>query len=293
MRTLCIVNPVAGSGRGKKAWEQVAPTLASLHPEVAWTERAGHATEIARRACGDGFTHLIAVGGDGTIHEVVNGMDGAETALAIIPAGTANDFARSAGIPFRAVAAATGLQRDRRRAVDVGVCHGQRYLNVAGAGFDAEVARKINAGPRRSRGAVPYVWTAVRLAFRYDSASMRLNLDGRELRQRFLVVAVGNASAYGGGMRICPRAVIDDGLLDVCMVGHLKGTQILRILPKVFLGRHIHHPAVRYERAQHVRIDSESPDADVAVHADGELVGGLPIAFTLQPGACTLWMPAG
>jgi diacylglycerol kinase (ATP) len=288
VRVLCIVNPAAGNGRAARTWAAVERELAALRPELALTESPGHATAIARRACADGFTHLLAVGGDGTLHEVINGIDRPGVALAVVPAGTANDFARSARIPFRPEAAVRGLGHDRRRTIDVGTVHGRRYLNVAGAGFDAEVARLINAGPRRARGALPYVATAVALAFRYRAAELELDLDGRRLRRRCLLVAVGNAAAYGGGMRICPDAVLDDGLLDVCIVGELAPAKILAILPTVFFARHVRHPAVEYVRARAVTITG--PGA-CAVHADGEVSGTLPAHFRLEAGACSLWVP--
>jgi diacylglycerol kinase (ATP) len=288
MRTLCIVNRTAGGGRAGRAWDGVAPELARLGAEVAVTGRPGEATEIARRACADGFTHLLAVGGDGTAHEVVNGIERPDVALGILPCGTGNDFARSAGLPFNPQAAVAGLGRDRRRPVDLGVCGSHRFLNVAGAGFDAEVARLINEGPRRSRGALPYVATAVSLAFRYVSDELAISLDGERWRQRCLLVAVGNAQAYGGGMRICPRAALDDGLLDICVIAGIGAAHTLALLPQVFVGRHVRDRAVAYRTARSVEI--EGP-AHVAVHADGEVVGGLPARFSVEPGACQLWLP--
>jgi diacylglycerol kinase (ATP) len=288
MRVLCIVNRTAGGGRAARAWAAVAPAMARLHAELATTDRPGHATELARRACADGFTHLLAVGGDGTAHEVVNGIQRPDVALGIVPCGTGNDFARSAALPFRPEAAVAGLERDRRRPVDLGLCGSRRFLNVAGAGFDAEVARLVNAGPRRSRGALPYVATAVSLAFRYGSDELTLDLDGERWKQSCLLVAVGNAKAYGGGMRICPRASLDDGLLDVCIVGGITAGHTLALLPRVFLGRHVRDRAVAYRTARAVAI---AGPARVAVHADGEVVGGLPASFSVDVAACQLWLP--
>ncbi|HVB10369.1 MAG TPA: diacylglycerol kinase family protein [Bacillota bacterium] len=289
MRALCIVNRTAGGGRASRAWDAIAGTMARMKADVAFTTHAGHAADLARQACADGFTHLLAVGGDGTVHEVVNGIQGPDVALGLVPCGTGNDFARSAGFPFQPQAAVAGLDRDRRRAVDLGVCNGHRFLNVAGAGFDAEVARLINEGPRRSRGALPYVATAISLAFRYRAEEFRLDLDGTTLVQPCLLAAVGNASAYGGGMRICPRAELDDGLLDVCVVAGIPTAHILSLLPRVFLGRHVSDRSVSYHRARTVEILGP---AGVAVHADGEVIGGLPARFSVAASACSLWLPA-
>lgn len=288
MRILCIVNRTAGGGRAGKAWAAIAPTMAGMKAEVAFTAGPGNATEIARQACADGFTHLLAVGGDGTAHETVNGIDRPDIALGLVPAGTGNDFARSAGLPFQPQAAVNGLELDRRRAVDLGLCGDRRFLNVAGAGFDAEVARLINEGPRKARGALPYVATAISLAFRYRAASLRLEIDGDSVAQPCLLVAFGNAQAYGGGMRICPRASLDDGLLDVCIIAGMGAGHILRLLPTVFVGRHLRDASVSYRQGRSIQVTGP---ASVAVHADGEVVGGLPARFSVAPAACTLWLP--
>ncbi len=291
-RTLVVVNPAAGSGRAAAGWARLREQAKACFTfdEVA-TAGPGDATRLAAEAESAGYTRLLSVGGDGTLHEIVNGCGSCEVAVGVLPLGTGNDFARSAGLRRPAAQLLPALAAGDVRRVDLGRVHDQYYLNIAGVGFDAEVARIANATAKRHGGALFYLITAVREAFRYEPAILKVALDAQEppAPSRRLMVAIGNAAAYGGGMRICPRAELDDGLLDVMTVGDLRGGRILGILPLAFLGRHVGRPGVDYQQAKEVRI--EGP-AGVAVHADGELVGGLPATFTIDPGALRLWAPA-
>ena len=291
-RTLVVINPAAGSGRARQRWAAVRDEAARLFPfEEAFTEAPGHATTLAQHAVADGWQRILAVGGDGTLHELANGLANTRVALAALPCGTGNDFARSVGLAQPPRRLLQGLALGARRAVDLGQVQGRYYLNVAGVGVDAEVARLVNAMPRKGGGTVPYLLTAIREAFHYTCPELTIQVDDQpaQLPAPQLMVAVGNASAYGGGMRICPGAAVDDGLLDVLSVGNLRGWATLALLPKVFVGRHTGHPAVRYGRAATVRVTGP---AEVALHADGELLAGLPATFTICPRALQLWVPA-
>jgi len=291
-RTLVIVNPAAGGGRVARVWRRLSPDARRLFPfDEHWTTAPKEATRIAADAAAAGFDRILAVGGDGTLHEVVNGVAGTHLAVGVLPLGTGNDFARSAGILRAPAPLLEALHRGGTRPIDLGRVHERYYINIAGAGFDAEVARRVNAMRSKAKGTIPYLMTAVGLAFRYEPPQMTVTLDdgpamGPEAR---LLVAVGNTRAYGGGMQVCPRAEVDDGLLDVLLVGDVRGWATLGLLPKVFLGAHLGHPAVGYVRAHSVRL--EGP-AGVALHADGEVLGGLPATFSVHPAALRLWMPA-
>ncbi len=291
-RTLVVVNPAAGAGRVARDWRRLAGDARRCFPfEERWTTAPGDATDIAAAAAADGFSRILSVGGDGTLHEVVNGAAGTGLAVGVLPLGTGNDFARCTGLLRPARPLLEGLARGGTRLIDLGRVHDRYYVNIAGAGFDAEVARQVNAMASKASGTIPYLLTAVRLAFVYQPPAITITLDdlpplGPETR---LLVAVGNTRAYGGGMRVCPQAKVDDGLLDVLMVGDLRRWATLGLLPKVFLGAHLGHPAVDYAQARSVRLDGP---ANVALHADGEVLGGLPATFSVLPGALRLWTPA-
>jgi diacylglycerol kinase (ATP) len=292
LRTLVIVNPAAGSGRAGRLWQLWRAHAARAFPfEEVLTTAPGEATRLAADAARAGVRRILVVGGDGTVHEVVNGVQAGDVAVGVLPLGTGNDFARCAGLALPPARLLPALAAGRTRRIDLGTVHGRLYINVAGVGFDAEVARAVNAMTRKAGGTLPYLTTAMREALRFVPPPLDVRIDGRSWGGALpqLMVAVANAPAYGGGMRVCPRAELDDGRLDVLLVGDVRAWSILALLPTVFLGRHLAHPKVRYVRGSQVQV---SGPASVAVHADGEIVGGLPATFTVRPAALELWVPA-
>lgn len=291
-RAIFIVNPAAAGGRAARAEPLIREAFAGrpgAQPEFAVTQRSGHAVELAAEAARGGYDPIVAVGGDGTVHEVANGLlgfGGATPRLAVIPIGTGNDFARSVGIPTRfaeAIAVAVG-GAGVPRAIDAARCNGRYFIGVAGAGLDARVASAVNAAPRRMKiGALPFVWYALREIIRKRSVELVMELDrGTVLHQRSLLVSVSNCRFSGGGMQLAPDAEPDDALLDVCIVGDASRVDLVRLLPRVFSGGHVGHPMVALHRARRVTI---SGPPDVLAQADGELIGGLPLEISVVPGA--------
>lgn len=289
--TLVVINPAAGSGRAAGIWARLRATAHELFPFDEITTRGpGDAQRLARTAAAAGVRRILAVGGDGTLHELVNALAHTPVALGVLPSGTGNDFARSQGFLGPLPQLLERLAQGVHRPVDLGQAGDTYYLNVAGVGFDADVAKRVNALPRKGHGTLPYLGEAVRGAFRFDPPSLELHFDSGDVvgPERLLLVAVGNAPAYGGGMRICPEARVDDGLLDVLVVGDIRGWGTLALLPRVFLGRHLGHPRIRLFRARRVTV---AGPASVTLHADGEVAGGLPVTFQVHPAALTLWAP--
>jgi YegS/Rv2252/BmrU family lipid kinase len=289
-RTLVLVNPAAGAGRAARRWRDVRATAQGCFPfEEHWTQAPGEGARVAAEAAQAGFARILAIGGDGTLHEVANGAAGTALAVGVLPFGTGNDFARTAGLLLRPDRLLAALAGGRQRPVDLGHVHAAFYVNVAGVGFDAEVARIVNSLQRKAGGTLPYLVTAVRLAFSYDPPPLEVLLDGvPDNASPRLLVAVGNAAAYGGGMQVCPGAQVDDGALDALLVGPVRGWGTLGLLPRVFRGTHVADPRVRLQRAFQVEIRGPR---ETAVHADGEIVGGLPATFSVRPRALNLWVP--
>ena len=296
-----IVNPVAGRGRVERA-------QAVLHAarggegadalEVAFTERPGDAVRLAQDAAAAEYDPVVAVGGDGTVHEVVNGLlrfRGSIPSLAVIPTGTGNDFARSVGIPT-SVREALDLvvgSAGALRPIDTARVGNRYFVGVAGAGFDARVAKAVNAAPNRMKvGALPFVYYTLREIVRNRNPELTVDLDGgaRVLTQRSLLVAVANCRFSGGGMQLAPDAEPDDGLLDVCLIGDASATEVVRLLPSVFSGGHVRHPKVSIQRAATVRV---SGPAGVEAQADGELIGGLPLEISVVPRGLRVVTAAG
>jgi diacylglycerol kinase (ATP) len=214
------------------------------------------------------------------------GASGVRAALGVVPAGGGNDAARSLGLPAGDPLAAAGLlTRLRRRPADLATVAGRAYLNVAGAGFDSEVNRVANQRLRWVRGRPRYVGAVLAELVVGRPATFELVLDGQATRLRAWLVAVANGPSYGGGMRVAPAASLDDGLLEVVVIGEIGKLEFLRTFPQVFSGRHVEHPAVAVHRAARVDLDA---DRTLAVYADGEPAGTLPATFQVRPSAVTV-----
>jgi YegS/Rv2252/BmrU family lipid kinase len=282
--TLAIVNPVAGNGSAVRIWQRVR----SHAWDCQLTEAVGHARELAETAVRGGYDRVVAIGGDGTVCEVANGLAHTETALGIIPAGTGNDTAQNLGIPRDPFAAATLADTGASHPIDLGVIttaeRRMYFMNVAGFGFDAEVAWRVNRLPKLIGGTLPYVIGVLQTLWQYRSPQMRIRADEgpRLVDRRVFLVAVGNCASYGGGMRIVPSARPDDGLFEVCVVSDLRRLEVLRLVPKLYSGGHVGHPAVEMLRCRCVTAEA---DGRVLCQADGELVGLLPVQLVMAPGA--------
>ncbi len=286
MRTFFVVNPTAGKGKCRQLWSLIQPHLSSWgNWTYAYTCTRGQATQLTRDAVTEGYDRIVALGGDGTLSEVVNGLFGTPAALGVIPAGTGNDFARWAGIPSQPVQAARLAMTGSARPVDVGEVTtqaGSRYfLNVAGFGFDAEVAGAVNQYPKYLGGTLPYILGILRTLWHCRPVHVQLVMDGRCFERTILLGAVANGRYYGGGMLIAPEACADDGLFDICLAGNLGPGAVLRLLPKLYLGAHKSHPLVEFFRCRELQIRSARP---VNCQADGELAGGVPLVFRIHPG---------
>lgn len=249
----------------------------------------GSASHMARRAAEGGADVVAAAGGDGTVGEVVNGLIGSPAALAVLPMGTGNDFARSLGIGNDLNIAAEALAYGNRRRVDVGKCNDGYFINVAGCGFDAEVAWAVNHGFRRLRGTAAYLAGVLKTLASFRPFELSLQVDGTEYRTKAMLVAVANAQMYGGGMKVAPNADFADGLFDVVVVRDMSKLAFLRAFPNVFKGTHITHPRVAVYRGRSVRIAADRP---VQVLADGEEVGQTPATFDLVERAIDVMVPA-
>jgi diacylglycerol kinase (ATP) len=295
---LIIVNPAAGGGRAGGFWRRCAEACAGVAFEVVETKRRGDAANYAAEA---GDRVVIAVGGDGTAHEVVNGLlrraSGRVPKVGFLQRGTGADLRRSLASPRRAEDVAAWLRTDRWRRIDVGrvgTSTGRRYfINVADAGIGAEVVRRAARGPAVIGGTLNFLGGAVISLLTHRNTPIRLRLDdGPVLNRRVRLVAVANGAYLGGGMWMAPKAQPDDGLFDVVTIGDVSRTLGIRSLPMLYRGTHGRLHQVEFGRARRVEIDSELP---IGVEADGELVGNTPAVFEILPGALEVidWNPSG
>lgn len=258
----------------------------------------GHAMELAKAAADDGYRYLVAVGGDGTIHEVANGIlqtaNGATTVLGVVCTGTGSDLSRSVGISRDYTKACLALTADRRKKIDVGLVEyrqngtsSRRYfLNAAGIGFDATVVEATDRLPKYFGGTLPYVFGLVRsfLGYRNKRVIVRIG-DGKPEGATVLSMVIANGRYFGGGMRVAPEASLDDGLFDILVIGDFGKLELLRVFPRVYKGTHIGYHKIRLERSVRVVIESSE---QFLLHADGELLGEGPVNFSLVPQALEL-----
>ena len=291
-----IANPNAGRGTVSKALPRVESVLRNknLAYRIVRTTHPGHATEAARQALSDGERYLVAVGGDGTVHEVVNGMvrDGgpvaADAVLGVVAAGSGCDFVRSFGLPPDAEQAAERLTGDRVRTIDVGTvtCADgttRCFVNIAEAGLGgAVVARAANLG--KLLGSARYAAGFWLTLPRFRPAAVRLDANGQHHAWRAFNVVVANCRFYGGGMQISPNSDPGDCLLDILVMTGPKSDSFTT-LPKVYKGAHLPHRNIAELRAARLTIEAEP---GFQVEADGELLGMTPASFGIIPGAIRL-----
>lgn len=277
-----IVNPKAGRNRPADriaALEQAARDH-RLDYRIVVTEAPGHATALARRAIAESAGAVVAVGGDGTVNEVLNGLDN-KTSLGIVATGTCNDIARNLGLPERDChVAADVIAAGHVVRVDAGRCGERRFLSVAGMGLDSRVALSFKRLPRFLRRRAAYVLLLFKNLLARRPSLFRITADGETIEQKAWMVAVANTEAYGGGMRIAPRAKATDGLLHMCIVGDGPRREIIRSFPLVWRGEHLTHPIVRTFEVRKIQVSSDVP---TPVIADGEHIGWLPVAIAVEP----------
>lgn len=294
-RHLFIVNPQACHGEGGKATAVLERLLANVPHDIVETASPGHAADLAVSAVG--YDVVVAVGGDGTVHEVLNGLmrQPAETrpALGILPTGSGNDTCRTYGIPFDLTQAAFVLASGQRRRFDVGVCNGVYFNNSFAAGLDAKVTAKAveyKITKRRS-GLWLYLTALLHVLFK-DLDSFRLDVsfdDGPTQEIDTLIVAVTNGPTYGGGFKITPDADALDGVFDVCMIDPLGLGEALWRLPFVIAGKHTKMGVVHMSRHTSVRIDSP---VSLPAQIDGEVLLEKHYDVRMLPGAIECIVPA-
>lgn len=242
------------------------------------------ATDLLREALADDVDAVVTVGGDGMVHLAAQLLAEGSIPLGVIPAGSGNDIARALDIPQDADPAANtvaeALVDGRVRVIDAARAAGQWYVGVLGAGFDSRVNDRANRMTWPSGRSRYNVAIAAELRT-FRPIPFALTLDDEIWQTEAMLVAVGNGPMYGGGMQVCAGAVLDDGLLDVTVLGPVSKLEFVRVFPRVYRGTHVTHPAVVQRRARRVRLDAP----EVTAYADGERLAALPVTCDIVPGA--------
>ena len=297
--TRVIVNPVAGAGKTARKWPEIMDLLKSLELDFEhdMTEAPGHAIELAKSAVKKGYELIVSVGGDGTVNEVVNGLYDAgsigDVTLGIISTGTGADYIRTIGIPRSCTEACRCVMSPRRLRVDLGVIEyassgqmGKRlFVNFGGLGFDAEIVRATTQEFKALGDTASYLMGLVTTLLSYKNQEISLIVDGEEEKRKVCTVVASNGKYGGGGMLTAPDADPADGFFDVLIIGDFTKPDLLRSLPRIYKGTHVTHPKVTVKRAREVEV---RPAQQMAVQADGELLGEAPARFSILPAALTI-----
>jgi YegS/Rv2252/BmrU family lipid kinase len=276
-KTCVILNPAARSERARR-WEKWLRARCSDALFCATVE-AGDAQSRAREAVAQGYERIVAAGGDGTIHEVANGIAGSSATLGLMPMGTMNVFANELGLPANDLGRCWDIIcTGRTREIDLPTANGRHFVQLAGVGLDAQVVKETSLALKRNFGPLSYLISAAQIAGRKPP---RLLIEAEEaMTEEGSFVLVGNGRLYGGPFPFFKHAALDDGLLDVLVFKQIGYIEIIKYLQNVIFASRITTPEVEYFQTRRLRVSSGE---DVPVELDGELVGGCPVEFQIQP----------
>jgi len=268
-KAILVVNPVAGRGKAQRLLPHLLGLLGELGVpfEHRLTSRPGEATELARLAVEEGFRCVVAVGGDGTTQEVVNGIIGSSAALGVIPTGSGNDFAKAVGVPLKLSEAVATLKRGRVRRIDLAKLGDRYFVNGLGIGLDGAVAHRFRK-MKRLGGELGYLWGAIHECIAFRSFPVELKAPDWQSKGRALLTGVCNGRYLGGNFQLTPHARVDDGLLDIYIFGDMPPIRRLIEIPKVRRGTHLSLKEIEIHRAPWVEISSAEP---LPAHMDGEI----------------------
>jgi YegS/Rv2252/BmrU family lipid kinase len=299
MKAVFLVNPASANGATGKRWPELHRRARELglDAEPVLSERPGQLIELAREAAA-AHELLVVVGGDGTLNEVVNGVAGLDAELAVLPAGTGQDFGKTHGIPtgfddaVRVALEGTARPVDLGRATyrdDAGAEAVRFFANVGSAGMSGAVARRANSMTKRLGGRTTFFYALVREFVAWKNTEVTVTVDEGERRGAMHDVILANGRWHGGGMKLAPDAKPDDGLFDVVLIGDVNKLDFLTTAPKLYSGKHVAHPKVEVLQSATVTVDAAEP---IPIELEGETVGTTPARFEIVPAAVRVRMPA-
>ena len=291
-RARLIANPSSGRERAADQAQAIAAGLRQSYSglEVLFTTGDGDAKEAAARAAADGCTTIFVAGGDGTVNEAVNGIVAAgaldQVRFGIVPLGTGNDFAAALGIPVEVDAALETLLAGREIRVDLGRVNGHTFLNTSGGGYIAEVSVNVTTQLKTIAGRLAYLIGGAQALFEYEPVRATVQAEPGSLRLGLglYAFAVCNSRLIGGGRLIAPEAIIDDGLLDMCLIESMTAIEFIALARKVADGEHVNDARVRYVQAASIVIDFER---EIHINTDGEVLSARRCEYSVLPKAAT------
>lgn len=286
-KTLLVINPTSGGGKGRKIGGLVSQSLSMrkmVFEEISTNSIATTIAELSAQINSGAIDKVILVGGDGSVHLVIQILAKSKIPLLVIPAGTGNDFVRSQNLSLNNPLEILDFAfTEQPEAIDLGVVDGEYFADILSTGFDAVVNERANLitsirGPMKYNLAI-----ALELPI-FKPKDYSFIIDGQRFQSKAMLIAVANGSSYGGGMQVCPKASITDGFFDVMILSPISKYEFLKVFPKVFSGKHITHPAVSIRRCKEITIE-----ADAIAYCDGERVGPLPVTAKIVPKALLTW----
>jgi diacylglycerol kinase (ATP) len=277
-----ILNPIAGGGKAKTLMPKIEKRFkeSGANFDLYITRGPEDAIEAAAIAAKEGFEIIVAVGGDGTVNEILNGIVGTEAVLAAVHGGKGNDFATAVNMPMDIDAACESLIKADSKAIDLGRVMDRYFINTVGVGFDAAVALRVNRGVKPFKGVSAYVYAFLETLLSYKPVEMEIDLGNGPVQSAPLLVAVGIGQAYGGGMKIVPDAILDDGLFDVCIMEVMNRASLVYHFPKVFKGTLKNLEQAGMYRTSEVKLKLSEARP---MHLEGEVMFGDNMHFTLEP----------
>ena len=292
-----IVNPQAGSGKGKVDWPKIKSLLKlnGILFDFALTEFKYHAVELTVNAINNGYKRILAVGGDGTINEVVNGIfiqqkfPTTDIVIGVISVGTGNDWSRMYNIPQEYEGKVAAIRVEKHFLQDVGIVEYEEsmvrntryFVNTAGVGFDAEVARRTNHLKESGhKGKILYAGSLIKALISFKPSDISITVDGKKLEGRIFSLTIGIGKYNGGGMMQVPNAVPDDGLFDVTVIRQLRRFEIVRNIYRLYNGTILSHPKISGHKGSSVVVSSDVP---IDIEVDGESLGVSPFTFSIIP----------
>jgi len=290
-----IINPAARGGKTARQWPVISELLKrnDIPFDYAFTEGTGHGIDLAKEAVDAGYELVVAVGGDGTVNEVINGIvdknGRGRATLGIICTGTGRDCIRSLNIPddiskaceLLATRDCINIDLGRAEYISDGIKNQRHYINTAGLGFPASVAARTKS-LKRMGGTIPFLLAFATVFATYKANDIAFDIDGRMKQERYLLIAINNGRYFGGGMKITPDADPCDGLLDVVTIKDVNKLRLIYNFPKLYKGTHVTHPKVDIYKAKSVDVQTSEK---LLLQLDGEVVGEAPASFRVIPSA--------
>ncbi len=308
---LIIVNPKSASGSTENRWARIAADWASYYGafNVDFTQHSGHATELAKNAAENGREFIVACGGDGTINEVANGimLSGTAAELGVLPMGTGGDFRRTLGLPSTIRRSAEELKNGVTKQIDVGKVTFQNhqnqteerfFVNIASVGLSASIIERVKTTGNLSwlafdslRGKASFAYSTLQEVFNLNAKTIRVKFDDEPVKAlQTIVFCVANARYFGGGMKIAPSAIIDDGKFDVVNIGDIGTKKIMLNVRSLYNGSHLSMEEVKHRNAKKIEVSAYNGN-EIHLELDGELPGKLPAVFEILPNALRVRVP--